>query len=106
MSHTKKLCKMAAPFVVAPPGGARVRTRLVVDGSDRAVLEALGAHLGQLASSDPARRVKEGALDAKANAESRRSRRAGVRRSALSLLSRSVDDGDGQALGRRQPMQR
>ncbi|MHB8296719.1 MAG: IS200/IS605 family accessory protein TnpB-related protein, partial [Acidimicrobiales bacterium] len=64
MSHTRKLRKIAVPFVVAPPGGARARTRLMVDDRDAEVLEALGAHLGQLASSDLARRVKEGSLDA------------------------------------------
>ena len=75
MSHTRKLRKMAAPFVVAPPGGARVRTRLMVDDTDQVVLEALGAHLGHLASADLARRVKEGSLDAKAKAESRKARK-------------------------------
>ena len=70
MSHTRKLPKMAAPFVVAPPGGARVRTRLMVDARDGEVLEALGAHLGYLASVDLACRVKEGSLDAKARARS------------------------------------
>jgi hypothetical protein len=65
VSHTKKLRKIADPFVVAPPGGARVRTRLMVHDADRVVLEALGAHLGHLASVDLARRVKEGTLDAR-----------------------------------------
>ena len=47
MSHRgAKLRKMAEPFVIAPPRGARMRTRLDVDDADRAVLEALGAHLG------------------------------------------------------------
>jgi hypothetical protein len=75
VSHTKKLRKMAAPFVAAPPCGARVRTRLVVDDTDRVVLETLGAHLGSLASSDLAGRVKEGSLDAKAKAGSRKARK-------------------------------
>jgi hypothetical protein len=47
VSH--KLRVIAPPFVVAPPGGARVRTRLRVSPDDETVLRALGAHLGRLA---------------------------------------------------------
>ncbi len=60
---------LAETFVVAPPRGARVRARLFVSDADDGVLEALGAHL--LASKDLSRRAAEGALGAKARAESR-----------------------------------
>lgn len=85
MSHRgPKLRRIADPFVIAPPSGARVRTRLNVAASDAEVLQALGAHLGSLASSDLARRVTEGKLDAAAKAASRR-----VRKQALTAKSSS-----------------
>ena len=101
MSHTKKLPKMADPFVVAPPSGARVRTRLVLDGTDRVVLETLGAHLGSLASSDLARRVKEGSLDAKANTGSRKARKQQLTAASSSrwagAITRTTEDAYGLA---------
>jgi hypothetical protein len=76
MSHRGwRLRPIAEPFVIAAPEGARARTRLVTDDADRVVLEALGAHLGALASADLARRVAEGNLDAKVEAESRAKRK-------------------------------
>jgi hypothetical protein len=49
-----------APFVVAPPVGARVRTRLRPSQQDAAVLGLVGEHLGGLASGDLARRCAAG----------------------------------------------
>ncbi len=66
---------IAEPFVVAPPAGARVRTRLRVPDADAAVLREAGEHLGSLASADLAARCAEGRLDAKGRAESRRARK-------------------------------
>ena len=43
------LRQIAEPFVVAPPAGARVRTRLRVSGIDAAVLREVGEYLGSLA---------------------------------------------------------
>jgi hypothetical protein len=54
------LREIAAPFVVAVPSGARVRTRLRVSAADAAVLRAAGRHLGSLASADLAARCREG----------------------------------------------
>jgi hypothetical protein len=54
---------VAAPFVVAPPGGARIRTRLRLSAWDAAVVRAVGAHLGRLASQDLAARCRLGAGD-------------------------------------------
>jgi hypothetical protein len=47
-------------FVVAPPTGARIRTRLRPTQEDEDVLRAVGAHLGRLASADLAARCRLG----------------------------------------------
>ena len=52
-----------APFVVAPPAGARIRTRLRLTKADEVVVRAVGDHLGRLASSDLARRCRLGRHD-------------------------------------------
>jgi hypothetical protein len=51
---------IAASFVVAPPGGARVRTRLRPSLHDAAVLGVVGEYLGGLAGGDLARRCAVG----------------------------------------------
>jgi hypothetical protein len=48
--------RLAAPFVVARPSGARIRTRLRPTPADEAVLWAVGWHLGRLAGRDLAAR--------------------------------------------------
>jgi hypothetical protein len=40
------------PFVVAPPSGARIRTRLRLDAEDEQVLRAVGEYLSRLAGQD------------------------------------------------------
>jgi IS605 OrfB family transposase len=75
---------VAAPFVAAPPGGARVRARLRLSAKDEAVLRAVGAHLGSLAGKDLAVRCAEGRLDAAGRARSR-----AVRKRALTAGSSS-----------------
>lgn len=67
--------RLAAPLVVAPPAGARVRTRLLVSDRDAVVLRLAGEHLGSLAGRDLAARCREGRLDAKQRARSRRERK-------------------------------
>lgn len=67
--------QVAEPFVVAPPAGVRVRTRLCVDDGDVVVLQALGAHLGALAGRDLAVRCGQGRLDGKSRAVSRQVRK-------------------------------
>src|SRR6266508_1542028 len=52
---------IAVPFVVAAPGGARVRTRLRVSDTDALVLRQVGGHLGSLAGGDLAARCALGA---------------------------------------------
>ena len=66
---------LAGPFVVAPPAGVRVRTRLVVAAGDAQVLRVVGRHLGVLAGRDLAWRCWQGRLDAKGGAQSRRGRK-------------------------------
>jgi hypothetical protein len=51
---------IAAPFVVAPPAGARIRTRLRVSPQDARVLRALGGYLGRLAGQDLTTRCRLG----------------------------------------------
>jgi IS605 OrfB family transposase len=79
-----RLREIRAPFLVAAPSGARVRTRLRVSPRDTAVLEAAGRHLGSLAGRDLAARCAEGRLDAEGRAASRR-----VRKQALTAESSS-----------------
>jgi hypothetical protein len=52
--------RLAAPFVVAPPGGARIRTRLRVSAWDEAIVGEVGAYLGHLAGRDLALRCQIG----------------------------------------------
>jgi hypothetical protein len=51
---------IATPFLVRPPAGTRVRTRLHVSTVDRAVLRHVGVHLGRLAGRDLAERCRLG----------------------------------------------
>ncbi len=51
---------ITAPFVVAPPPGARVQTRLRPSQQDATVLGTVGEYLGRRAGSDLARRCEVG----------------------------------------------
>jgi hypothetical protein len=51
---------LAAPFVVARPHGACIRTRLRVSAADERVLRRVGEHLGRLAGQDLAVRCRLG----------------------------------------------
>jgi hypothetical protein len=100
---TARLRPIAEPFVVARPGGARIRTRLAVGPDDEAVLLALGAHLGSLMGRDLAQRCREGALDARGRVASRaRRKRAATKQSSsrwAGTITRTSEDA--WALGRR-----
>jgi hypothetical protein len=71
----RALREITGPFVAAAPVGARVRTRLRVTAEDEAVLRAASRHLGSLAGRDLAARVREGRLDPRGKAASRRERK-------------------------------
>jgi hypothetical protein len=51
---------ISEPFVVTPPAGARILTRLRLSAADEAVVRAVGAHLGRLAGADLAWRCRLG----------------------------------------------
>ncbi|HET9877328.1 MAG TPA: hypothetical protein VFQ37_16465 [Mycobacterium sp.] len=55
-----------------------MRTRLRLSAVDEAVLGEVGAHLGSLAGKDLAARCREGRMDARQRAESRRERKRGL----------------------------
>ena len=84
------LREIAPPFVVAAPSGARVRTRLRVPAADAAVLRAAGRHLGSLASADLAARCREGLLDGRGRARSRRDRKRALTAASSSRWAGTV----------------
>jgi hypothetical protein len=96
-----RLREIAAPFVVAAPAGARVRTRLRVTAEEAVVLRAVGRHLGSLASADLAARCAEGRLDPKGKAVSRRERKRALTARSSSrwagAITRSSEDQHGLA---------
>jgi hypothetical protein len=57
MANMRSIC---APFVVAPPAGAQIRTRLRLTLADQTVLRAVGEYLGGLAGTDLAWRCQLG----------------------------------------------
>jgi hypothetical protein len=87
---------VAAPFVAAPPGGARVRARLRMSPGDEAVLRAVGSHLGSLAGRDLAARCAEGRLDARGRSESRAARKRALTAESSSrwagAITRTTED--------------
>jgi hypothetical protein len=87
---------IAAPFVVAPPSGTRVRTRLAVSDTDALVLWQLGAYLSSLAGADLAKRCGEGRLDAGGQASSRQRRKQQLTKRSSSrwagAITRTSDD--------------
>jgi hypothetical protein len=82
---------IAAPFVVAPPSGARIRTRPRVSAADQAVLRQVGEYLGQLAGHDLTERCRLGQKDAE---RARRKRELTATSSSrwAGALTRTSDD--------------
>ncbi|HYY82685.1 MAG TPA: hypothetical protein VFD04_26370 [Actinomycetes bacterium] len=60
VGYDQNMRSLAAPFVVAPPSGARIRTRLRLPARDEQVLTTVAEHLGQLANADVAVRCRLG----------------------------------------------
>jgi hypothetical protein len=59
-SMPRPLRAIAAPIVVPPPVGARIRTRVRLSTADQAVLRQVGEYLGRLAGHDLAERCRLG----------------------------------------------
>jgi hypothetical protein len=81
---------IAEPFVVAAPAGVRVRTRLRVSALDAQVLWMVGANLGSLAGRDLAIRCREGQLDGRQQAVSRRERKRALTGEASSRWAGAI----------------
>lgn len=62
---TKKLRTLAAPFVVAPPTGARIRTRVRPSESESTALRRIGDFLGDLSRRDLSARLALGRVSGK-----------------------------------------
>jgi len=82
--------EITGPFAAAAPAGARVRTRLRVTAEDEAVLRAAGRHLGSLAGRDLAARVREGRLDPRGKAVSKRERKRALTAQASSRWAGAI----------------
>jgi hypothetical protein len=76
---------LVAPFVVAPPSGARIRTRLRLSAADEQVLRLVGAHLGRLAGADLAARCRVGR-----NADQRAARKRALTAGASSRWAGAI----------------
>ena len=87
----EKIRPISSPFVVPPPTGKRIRTRLRVSAADERTLRELGNYLGQLANSDLAERCRSGTGDA----DRTRRKRDLTRRSSsrwAGAITRTSDD--------------
>jgi len=80
---------IAAPFIAAPPTGARIRARLRVEETDAQVLRLVGEHLGSLAGLDLAIRCQLGNGNANANGDGSVDDRRAERKQALTAASSS-----------------
>lgn len=85
---------LAAPFVVAPPSGCRVRTRLRLSAMDAEVVRAVGEHLGSLAGADLAERVRIGSVPASQTRRAERKKALTARSSSrwAGAITRTSED--------------
>jgi hypothetical protein len=90
-SMPRRLRAIGAPFVVPPPAGARIRTRLRLSAGDWAVLREVGEYLGRLAGHDLAERVRLGLGDAE-RARRKRTLTAACSSRWAGALTRTSDD--------------
>lgn len=75
MTRKKKLRPLAAPFVVAPPTGARIRTRIRPSESEAAALSRIGTFLGGLSRRDLSARLALGRVSGKDDLRAQRKQR-------------------------------
>jgi hypothetical protein len=93
---------ITAPFVVAPPAGARVRTRIRPSQQDVTVLHLVGEYLGGLAGGDLARRCAVGP-GADGRAGRKRSLTAQSSSRWAGVITRTSESGCVQGTTRPQP---
>jgi hypothetical protein len=82
---------ITAPFVVAPPAGVRVQTRLRLSQQDAAVLRMVGGYLGGLAGGDLARRCAVGS-DSDGHTERKRALTAAASSRWAGTITRTSND--------------
>ena len=75
MAERKPLRSIADPFVVAPPTGARIRTRIHPTPAEQTALRAIGTHLGGLYRADLMDRFRLGRVPGAARDRTGRKRR-------------------------------
>jgi len=85
----RRLRSISEPFVIAPPKGDRVCTRLKVNENAAAVQHS-GPHLGALAGSDLAVRCAQGKLAPKAHSDSRAARKRSLTAESSSRYGKGV----------------
>src|ERR1035437_2590747 len=66
---------LAESFVVSPPSGVTIKTRLRPTPAEEQALREVGTFLGSLYRADLVRRLREGKLDAQGRARSRKVRK-------------------------------
>jgi IS605 OrfB family transposase len=82
--------RVAAPFVVAAPGGARIRARLRLGATDAQVLRLVGEHLGSLAGLDLAVRCRLGLGGAQGGGDQRAERKRALTAAASSRWAGAI----------------
>jgi hypothetical protein len=82
---------ISRPYVVAPPTGTRIRTRLRLTPADEQVVTAVGRHLATLAGQDLAWRCRRG-LHADQRTERKRSLTAASSSRWAGTITRTAND--------------
>src|ERR1035437_5422774 len=90
MSGALMLRGLAESFVVSPPSGVTIKTRLRPTPAEEQVLREEGTFLGPLYRADLVRRLGEGKLDAQGRAASRRERKRGLTSASSSRWAGSI----------------
>src|SRR5674476_751410 len=81
---------LAESFVVSPPSGVTIKTRLRPTPAEEQALREVGTFLGSLYRADLVRRLGEGKLDAQGRAASRRERKRGLTSASASRWAGSI----------------
>src|SRR5674476_1304468 len=81
---------LAESFVVSPPSGVTIKTRLRPTPAEEQALREVGTFLGSLYRADLVRRLGEGKRDAAGRAASRRERKRGLTSASSSRWAGSI----------------